>query len=410
MCLLTLPLAFAFAACGKSPEPTPELPPAPTPTVTSVTVSPKTHTFTAAGTLQMSATVAITNGAAQTVTWHSSNANVATISASGLVTAALNGTTTITATSTADTTKHDTATITVNIAGAPAAPAVTSVTVSPKTATLTELNATVTIVASVVASNGTAQTVEWASSHPAVATVSNAGVVTALTSGTTTITATSTVDDSKFDTAEITVALPTSLELFMSAISANNFYTEETVTSVWTEEGQQNTDEYIRRSYYYVAQDGTEWVKAVNICDDNHPYVDSLRGQVEWIDMTNSIRYEQYEANGTWHKEAIADSDNGPGMSELFVMLESSWVAVDGGYEIIIDNLDGDNPVKALATYYGMTKVTLNITVSNGVVTAGIMKTFIGNTEAPMGFNLQDMGKVDLATELADLADAFENA
>src|SRR5215210_814235 len=72
----------------------------------------------------------------------------------------------------------------------PPAPTVTSVTVSPGTATLTAVNATTTLAADVRLSNGAAgtQTVTWISSSPNVATVSG-GVVTAVASGTTTGTA-----------------------------------------------------------------------------------------------------------------------------------------------------------------------------------------------------------------------------
>ena len=89
-----------------------------TPGVTSVTVSPKTASISGAsgGTIQLNATVVTTNFAPQTVVW-SSNSDTVTVDARGLVTvpAGTSSTSvTITATSTYDTSKKDTATITVS--------------------------------------------------------------------------------------------------------------------------------------------------------------------------------------------------------------------------------------------------------------------------------------------------------
>ena len=73
-----------------------------TPTVNSVSVSPSTLNLDLNGntTGNLTATVNVSNGAAQTVNWTSSNANVATVSSSGVVTAVAKGSCTVTATST----------------------------------------------------------------------------------------------------------------------------------------------------------------------------------------------------------------------------------------------------------------------------------------------------------------------
>ena len=89
-----------------------------TPGVTSVTVTPDSATIsgTSGGTVQLNAAVVTTNFAPQTVVW-SSNSDTVTVNASGLVTVpAGTGATsvTITATSTYDSSKKDTATITVS--------------------------------------------------------------------------------------------------------------------------------------------------------------------------------------------------------------------------------------------------------------------------------------------------------
>src|SRR5688572_26437975 len=95
------------------------------PVVISVTVAqPGTNPIEVTGTVQLSATVEVQNGASQAVEWSSSAPGVATVNQSGLVTGVTGGQTTITATSTANRTKTGSVTITVN------PPSVVSVTVN----------------------------------------------------------------------------------------------------------------------------------------------------------------------------------------------------------------------------------------------------------------------------------------
>ena len=83
--------------------------------VTGVSLNKTAETITtAAGTVQLIATVAPTNASNQNVTWSTSDASVATVDATGKVTAVGNGTAIITVT-TVDGGKTATATITVNI-------------------------------------------------------------------------------------------------------------------------------------------------------------------------------------------------------------------------------------------------------------------------------------------------------
>lgn len=84
------------------------------PSVTSVTVTPATATIEPAGTQQLTADVVVVGGASQAVTWTTSNAAAATVSAGGLVTGVADGTATVTATSDFDGTKSDSSVITVS--------------------------------------------------------------------------------------------------------------------------------------------------------------------------------------------------------------------------------------------------------------------------------------------------------
>ncbi len=155
--------------------------------VATVAVSPDTGTIAVGSTLQLAATPKDNGGNAlqgRTVTWTSSNPAFATVSASGLVTAlAPGGPVTVTATS-----EGIAGTATVNIVSAAAA----SVDVSGATELMVS-GTTEQLAATPKDGSGnvlTGKTIVWASSAPAVATISSDGLVTAVAAGTATFTAT----------------------------------------------------------------------------------------------------------------------------------------------------------------------------------------------------------------------------
>jgi trimeric autotransporter adhesin len=149
--------------------------------------------------IQLTATVDDGNGNELTdrqVTWSSSDANIATVSA-GLVTGVGAGSATITATSED---KSTTAAITVVVP-------VASVVVSPDRTSL-EVGQTQQFQAAVLDSNDqelTDRTVTWTSSAPAVATVSSTGLVTAVAEGHATIQAYS---EGRSGSASVSVTQP----------------------------------------------------------------------------------------------------------------------------------------------------------------------------------------------------------
>src|ERR1019366_9009780 len=115
--------------------------------VASLTVTPTIASLAIGATQQLTATTLDANGntlSGRGVTWGTSDATKATVSASGLVTAVAPGTATITATSE---TKRDRTPITVN--PIPVAP----VTVTPATATLV-IGATQQLTAATLDANG----------------------------------------------------------------------------------------------------------------------------------------------------------------------------------------------------------------------------------------------------------------
>ena len=98
---IRLSTVLLLLACGDGEPTAPPTPP--TPVATSITLSATSLSFSSLGEQQqLSVTVKDQNGATManaTVTWSSSNAAVATVSSTGLVTAVANGSTTIMATS-----------------------------------------------------------------------------------------------------------------------------------------------------------------------------------------------------------------------------------------------------------------------------------------------------------------------
>ena len=177
--------AVLLTGCsGDSDTPTGTVAPPSVPT--SVTLSPAAAELTAlGGTVQLTAEVRDRNGQAMTgatVVWSSSDASVATVAQSGLVTAVANGTATITAAA-----GGVSGTAAMTVAQAP-----DSVAVSPTETIIAALGDTVRLAAEAFDANGhgvVGAEFSWESSAASVATVDAAGLVTAVANGTATITA-----------------------------------------------------------------------------------------------------------------------------------------------------------------------------------------------------------------------------
>jgi uncharacterized protein YjdB len=154
--------------------------------VASVTLTPTTASLTPGQTVQLTATAKDASGntlTGRSVTWSSTPSSVATVSASGLVTAVGTGSATVSAAI-----GGKSASSTITIGQTPVA----SVALTPTTASLTP-GQTVQLTATAKDANGntlTGRTVAWSSAKSAVATVSATGFVTAVAVGTDTITAT----------------------------------------------------------------------------------------------------------------------------------------------------------------------------------------------------------------------------
>ena len=165
--------------------------------VDTITVFPDTQTLRTEQTVQLDAVLRDSAGLFLTgrpVTWTSSDSALATVSGSGLVTARIAGTATITATS-GGVSANATITIT---------PVVTSVRVTPGLSTVW-IGRTQQFAAALLDTNSVAPTgrrLTWTTSNPARATIDSLGVLTALSTGEVTIVATS---EGRADSASVDV-------------------------------------------------------------------------------------------------------------------------------------------------------------------------------------------------------------
>ena len=167
--------------------------------VDRVALSPSTLNLKEDETGTLTATVEPSNATNKNVTWESSNTSVATVDATGKVTAVSAGTANITVTAQGDSTKSASCTVTVTAATVP----VTGVSLNKDSLAL-GVGDSETLTATVKPEDATNQAVTWTSSNSTVATVDQNGVVTAVAPGTATITVT-TADGGFTATCAVTV-------------------------------------------------------------------------------------------------------------------------------------------------------------------------------------------------------------
>ena len=173
-----------------NPEPHGDIP------VTGVSVVPTAGSVTVGQTLTITASVAPADATNKAVTWSSSSDSIATVE-DGVVTGVAEGDATITVT-----TEDGGFTATCDVTVEAATVAVTGVSVSPTSDSIT-IGEDLTLTATVEPENATNKTVTWSSSEATVATVED-GVVTGVSAGNATITVT-TEDGGFTATCDVTV-------------------------------------------------------------------------------------------------------------------------------------------------------------------------------------------------------------
>ena len=236
--LRLLPALALGLSCGDAPATEPTAPVSPVPT--TVVVTPENVVFTVLQeTSRLTAEVRDQQGRVMSgvaVAWSSSNTGLATVNATGLVTAVANGTATITATAGQ---ASSTATVTV-------AQAVATVAVAPAADTLLTGD-TLRLVAEAFDENAhriEGAEFDWSSSDSSVATVDGSGLVRGVAEGVASVTATA---GSARGTAEITVVPRRKpgpgLGIFdfpMRAIAISGYWgTNREVVQPWEDGGRQ---------------------------------------------------------------------------------------------------------------------------------------------------------------------------
>ena len=179
---------------------------------TSISLNQTDATIYTGNTLQLTATVLPSTTTNPSVTWSSSNTNIATVSSTGLVTAKSTGNAVITAKTVDGSNLSATCNVTVKRLA-------TSISLNKTSATL-YLDQTVQLTATVSPSNATDRSVVWSSSNNSIATVSSTGLVKAIATGNATITATTADGSNLSATCAVTVkAYVTSLTLEPSEVT-----------------------------------------------------------------------------------------------------------------------------------------------------------------------------------------------
>ena len=247
--VLALLLLLTQTACSKDSPTGPQAP-------SRVTVTPASVSLSGTGqTVQLSAAVIDRNGSAITgiaVTWASSNASVATVSPTGLVTARQVGSATITATSGG---VSGQALVTVE------APVATRIELSVTDSLMTALGQTRRIRARVIDQTGfplTGTSLVWSSTDTTVATVDSTGLVTATGQGEADITA---FAGASVGTLRIAVRQrPFRLVLSASSITLSVGATYQLTYTVYDANGHLMPD----ASVYYVVLAGSKSVVQVD--------------------------------------------------------------------------------------------------------------------------------------------------
>ena len=188
--------------------------------VASITLNITEKTLEEGETVNLTASVLPANASNKSLAWTSSDENVATVDANGLVTAVKEGTATITAKA------NDGSNVSVKCTIKVKAPVVLveGITLNATEQTLT-VGETFALTASVTPENATNKSLAWTSSDENVATVDANGLVTAVKEGTATITAKA--NDGSNASASCTITVNAAV-VFVEGITLNA--TEQTLT------------------------------------------------------------------------------------------------------------------------------------------------------------------------------------
>ena len=222
--------------------------------VTDVTVDRSTAEVVIGETVQLSATVLPSDATDRSITWSSSNKEVATVSNNGLVTGVSEGRAGIMAKA-----GGKTATCIVTVSRKPVP--VTSVTLDNETITLTK-GESKTLIATVKPDGATYKALTWTSSDSKVASVDSKGKVTAIAIGSATITVKA---DDQQATCIVAVTVPIqSITLNKSELTLTKGQSETLVATLKPEDTSDNTVTWSSSNQTVATVDSNGKVTAVN--------------------------------------------------------------------------------------------------------------------------------------------------
>lgn len=185
--------------------------------VTGISLDHTNETLIVGETLTIIPTITPSDASNKAVIWSSDATGVATVNDNGVVTAVNVGDAIITAMSADDNTI--TATCSIHVDKRP----VTGVSLNKSNITLSlDRYPNFTLVATVAPANASFKTVTWVSDNTSVATVSDAGKVTAVAAGTATITVTSTDNSEAKAVCEVVVRAASEPNIYAYGLSAGN--------------------------------------------------------------------------------------------------------------------------------------------------------------------------------------------
>ena len=256
--LLLIPFLFQ---CGEPLEPQEPTKPEVIP-VTTVRLDKTSLSLKEGEEVQLAATIEPSNASDKSVSWKSSDANVATVSSTGLVKAVAEGNTTITVSSG----NGKTATCQVAVEKkAPATVPVSSIKLDKTSLGLKE-GEEAQLTATVEPDNASDKSVSWKSSDTNVATVSSTGLVKAVAEGNTTITVSS--GNGKTATCQVTVdrlVIPvSSVTLDQSSLVLEEGDDAQLVATVLPENATDKTIRWESSDGTVASVDGTGKVKALH--------------------------------------------------------------------------------------------------------------------------------------------------
>ena len=180
--------------------------------------------YTALGTLQINPTFSPANTTNQDLVWTVDNPNFAVVDENGLVTALRNGTVTITATTQDGTGLIES--ISLVIANQPIP--LNTLQIRASSFNISSSRDTLQLSTLYNPTNATNTTVTWYSSHPQIATVSNAGILSAVADGTVTITALAQDGSAAFASQVFTIS---NQPIYTTAIAINSSTSVYTISS-----------------------------------------------------------------------------------------------------------------------------------------------------------------------------------